>query len=307
MELVINLDILFLNDLAMTLVLLWAVAKFAGIKFKFWRLVLGGIIGALYTVVLVLPVFRWLPMELYIIFHFLLNLGVAYLMILAVFGRLSVRKCVKVLGYLYLVTFLAGGAALSIYFVTGSSPVNWLTDWINLGDSYAWFYLLAVMVAIGVGKFGRNIIREKLHRERYNLRIRVWLAGQSVEIQGLVDTGNLLRDPVSKLPVIVVERAVLMPLFPPEVQAILSGEGLDVIDKVDHLLHTTWYSRFRIIPFASIGKEGGLLIGCKPDNVEVLDRATQEMQQVILGLHEEKLNLEGDYQALLHPELFEAM
>lgn len=307
MELVINLDVLFLNDLAMTLVLLWAAGRFAGAMIKFRRLVLGGIIGALYTVVLVLPVFRWLPVGLYIIVHGLFNLSVACLMILAAFGRLSMQKFLKVLGYLYLVTFLAGGAALSIYFVTGSSPVNWFMDWINLRDSYVWFYLLAAMVAIGGGRFGRNIIREKLLREKYNLGIRVWIDGRSVEIRGLVDTGNQLKDPVSNLPVIVVEWEALMALFPSDVQAILAEEGIDVIDKVDSLLHTAWYSRFRIVPFASIGKEGGLLIGCKPDSVEVLERETREIKQVILGLHEEKLNLEGDYQALLHPELFEAM
>ena len=306
MELVINLDVLFLNDLVMTVILLWAAARLARLKVKIWRLGVGGTVGAIYTLLLLWPGSRSLPDGLYIIFHILLNVGTALTIVRLAYGKMPMRKFVKILGYFYLVTFIAGGAALSLYFIAGSAPSLWIFDWIGLGDSYAWLYLIAVMMAVGVGRYGWNLIREKLWKEEYQFTLQIWVDGRSVEMRGLVDTGNMLHDPVTNLPVIVVESSALMDLFPPEVQEILADNAVDVVDQLDRLVDKAGL-RFRLIPYESIGNEGSLMIGCKPDRVEVVGRTTREVRKVVLGLHAGRLDLEGDYQALLHRKLLEAV
>lgn len=306
-KLIVNVDVLFVNDLLMTLVLLWATARFSNLPIRVGRFLFSGVVGATYTVVLVLPFLHGLPIGLYVLVQGLLNVGVAILMIKVAFHRLQRKKFLKTLGYFYLITFLAGGTALSVYFIAGANPTRWVLGWINLSDVRTLLYVVAVVIALVVGRYGWNMIRERLYKEEYHFLCQIWLDERSVEVRGLMDTGNLLKDPVSNLPVVIVETSVLLSLFPAEVQVIIADPTLDVIDTVDALLHTSWFQRFRIIPYSSVGKEGGLLIGLKPDRVEMIGKEIRETKQVILGLHQGQLNLEGDYQALLHPELLEAM
>lgn len=306
-KLIINVDILFLNDTCMTMILLWATARFANLRVRWGRLVIGGMLGAAYTVILVLPVFHGLPVGLYVLLHLVLNVTAAVGMIRIAFHRLPRRKFFKTLGYLYLITFLAGGSALSIYFLTGTNPAQWIQDWVRLSDARTWLYLAAVSAALAVGRYGWNLVRERLYKEEYHFQCTIWLEDRCTAVRGLLDTGNLLKDPLSNMPVVIVETSVVLGLCPAEVQVILTDPALDVIDKADALLRTSWFQRFRIIPYSSLGKEGGLLIGLKPDRVEMLGKEVRVTKQVILGLHQGQLNLEGDYQALLHPELLEAM
>lgn len=305
-KLIINLDVLFMNDLIMTLVLLWATARFSRLKVRIWPLLASGLLGALYTIVVILPFFKGLSVPFYIVFHLVLNIVIASLMIRVAFGPLKIKKFIKTLGYFYLISFIAGGAAISLYFVVGSSPTQWIFEWIKLGNVYGWLYLLAVGVTVMVGRHGWNLIRERLYKEEYHMAFRIKFDDQVVEVKGLIDTGNLLREPMTNLPVIVVEAKVLNQVFPVEIQSILADGSLDLVDKVEMLLQTSWFYRFRVIPFSSLGQKGGLLIGCKPDRVEFLGKENRQVERVILALHLDDLDLEGDYHALLHPDLFEA-
>lgn len=304
-KLIINLDVLFINDLFMTLILLWATAKFSRVKIRIGYLFLSGIIGAIYSILCVLPLFDGLPYPIYIIFHLLLNLMVAILMIRTAFGSLRRKKFIKTLGYFYLITFIAGGAALSIYFIIGFSPAKWFSGWLDLGSKYGWFYFAALMVVVLIGKYGWNIIKEKFYKDKYLLKFKVWIDGEVVDLCGLLDTGNSLRDPLTNLPVIITELKPLLESFPTEIRNILTDEEMDVVEKTEQLMEAGWFRKFQIIPFSSVGKERGLMIGYKPDKVEIVQEDICCVGRVIIALHDGELDKEGDYQALLHPELLE--
>ncbi len=306
-KIIINIDILFFNDFLMSLVLLWATAKFAGLKVRLWRMIGSALFGSIYTVILVLPLFRGLTDIMYFIFHLFLNLVVATIMIKIAFGSMKRQKFIKTLGYFYLITFLAGGAAFSIYFVVGASPTKWIFDWINLSNAYGWLYFAAIILVFFVGRHGWNLIRERLFKEQYHLKFIVWIEDRPIEIMGLLDTGNLLKDPVTNMPVIVIEKEIISEFFPIELREILDNKEMDIVDQVESLFKTTWFNRFRIIPFSSLGIKGGLLIGLRPDRVEILGRENPYIERVILALHQGELDLEGEYQALLHPNLLEAI
>ncbi len=306
-KLIINLDVLFMNDLVMSLILLWATAKFTGLKIRIWSFLGSGLLGSVYTIIVIFPIFKGLTGFLYILLHLFLNLFTAVLMIWTAFGKLKLKKFIRSLGYFYLITFLAGGAALSIYFIIGSSPTNWIFGWVKLGDIYGWLYFTAVIMTLVLGRHGWKFIRERFYKERYHLKFVVWIEDQSVQVTGLLDTGNRLRDPFTRLPVIVVEQKVVLNLFPEEIQEILVEENLDVVDMIEDLLETSWFKRFLIIPFSSLGNQGDLLIGCKVDGLEILGDERRQVGRVILALHQGELDIEGDYQALLHPELLEAV
>jgi len=59
-----------------------------------------------------------------------------------------------------------------------------------------------------------------------------------------------------------------------------------------------------MIPFNSIGKTSGMLIGFRPDQVMV--GAKNSRQDVVIGIYNDKLTPDGRYQALLSPDLLPA-
>ena len=62
-----------------------------------------------------------------------------------------------------------------------------------------------------------------------------------------------------------------------------------------------WAARLRIIPFSSIGKENGLLIGFRPDKVRLINSTSELHVQPVVALHPRTLDPEGEYEALVPP------
>lgn len=78
---------------------------------------------------------------------------------------------------------------------------------------------VAVMALCGIAAVAVCAALEHgLAREKGALRLRVTLRGKSTLLPALRDSGNLLRDGVSGLPVIVAPERALRPLLPPDVR-----------------------------------------------------------------------------------------
>ena len=83
------------------------------------------------------------------------------------------------------------------------------------------------------------------------------ICGKRVEIHAIIDSGNLLKEPITGASVIVVEKEKLEKIIDKEIldnlQKILSGEY--------EILSKEYMSKFRLIPFSSLGKQNGMLLG----------------------------------------------
>ena len=67
--------------------------------------------------------------------------------------------------------------------------------------------------------------------------------------------------------------------------------------------------RFRILPYKSVGKDKGLLIGIRPDEVLLLEKGNEPRKvDIILAVHKGKFPEGRDgnkYDLLIHPEVME--
>lgn len=63
------------------------------------------------------------------------------------------------------------------------------------------------------------VLRRTRGQGKGDMRLRIMLYGKAISLPALRDSGNLLRDGVTGLPVIVVSQKALGPLMPPHVQA----------------------------------------------------------------------------------------
>lgn len=98
--------------------------------------------------------------------------------------------------------------------------------------------------------------------------------------KGLIDTGNALKDPISHKPVSIVDKAV-----------------------AKQFLGEMKLAKVRYVPYHSIGKREGLLLAVEIDKMCILYEQEIWIERPLLGVSEEKISSEGEYQMILNPNL----
>lgn len=124
---------------------------------------------------------------------------------------------------------------------------------------------------------------------------------KEVFIKAIIDTGNFLREPITKLPVMVVEKNLLYEIIPKNIldnlDKIINGEDVEIGEYI---------SKIRLIPFTSLGKENGILIGIKADRVLIQrDEKNINIDNVIVGIYNGTLAKNGKYHGLIGLDMLE--
>ena len=132
-------------------------------------------------------------------------------------------------------------------------------------------------------------------------KIKININSKYTYINAIIDTGNFLREPITKMPVIVVEKNVLINIVPNYIldntDKIINGENIDLEE---------YASKIRIIPFTSLGKENGLLLGIKADDITIqLEENTININNVIIGIYNGYLSKSEKYNALIGLDLLD--
>ena len=133
--------------------------------------------------------------------------------------------------------------------------------------------------------------------------VKIHINGKFINVKAIIDTGNFLKEPITKTPVIVVEKQALLGIVPDcildNIEKIINGEDIDLGEYI---------SKIRLIPFSSIGKENGILLGIKSDKVLL---ETEEnniiIDNIIIGIYNGILSKDGRYRALVGLELLDGI
>ena len=102
---------------------------------------------------------------------------------------------------------------------------------------------------------------------------------------------------------IVAEYELIKPCLPPELQNLVekapSEEAL-----LEQIIASSWANRLRLIPFSSIGRKNGMLLGVRADEV-VLNIGTKDIvhTNTVIGIYRERLNPQGSYQLLIPADM----
>jgi stage II sporulation protein GA (sporulation sigma-E factor processing peptidase) len=211
----------------------------------------------------------------------------------------------KTLAMFYISTFICAGAAFAFLYFNqnggfvrnGIVYVFWDSKWSTL--------ILALGIAGIMVRIFYEIIQSRLIRDKLLLPLKISFENRIIELAALVDTGNSLHDPFTNTPVIVVEFYAIKDILPLEIQDIFKdSKDEDLISISDIVSRSKWFSRFRLIPFTSLGKENGMLIGFKPDYIEIGENETKRgVSDVVVGIYNKALSKNERYRALLSPEL----
>lgn len=298
----IYLDIIILENIVINYLILLVTAKFSKSRASNFRLLMGSLLGALYLVMMIL-----LP-EMKIYTTILSKLLLSLAMVAVTFNFSKITAFLKTLAIFYTSTFLFAGAGFAFLFFNRSggivrngvvmSPVAFLnTKWTEL--------LLALAVTFIILRVVWDIIQNRFLREKMLVRLCIAFDKKAIELYALVDTGNSLHDPLTNMPVVVVEFMAIKELLPEDIRGIFERDSENDLNTVTTAIScSAWFSRFRLIPFTSLGKENGMLIGFRPDYIEIGNENEKKgVSDVIVGIYNRALSKNEKYRALLNPEL----
>lgn len=287
------------GNLLINYVILWAAGRLGQVRATLIRLFLASSLGSVYSLFLFIPGYHQL-------FSLPAKILLSTLMVWAAFGPLPVRRLLACLVFFYVASFALGGMLLGfIYFLNSeldfAVQVNQMLSIVN---RYFWpGLLLALLTLLGAGRVLARLLGRYQQLTAFQVPLAVELEGSRVEVKALVDTGNSLTDPLTGYPVIVMEYSVLEEILPAHLRQILQ-QDLDYTSLLAALANTDWAARFRLIPFRSLGQEQGLLVGIRPDAVEILwNTHGTRIDRVVVGIYRQSLNNDLSYRALIPPDL----
>lgn len=228
--------------------------------------------------------------------------GIEWIVFLAVGGfiawlsspKLNFLQALRRIFLFYLLTFLSVGVSM------GASSLIQLAGG---GRLSSWLYFLINMISLMiVAELGWGMIREAVWTRSHLVKLFVHLKESEFYLQGLVDTGNMLRDPLTQIPVVILSLPAVRSFLPETVAQLIEQVMAGDIPNQD--VEEYWQTRIEILPFRAVGNTCGLLAGLKIEQLEVIAPSHLIIKPAMLGFTGENFST-GDYQAIVPAALFE--
>ena len=295
----VYLDVVFVENVLMNYIIIFATGVVIKTDCKKLRILLASCIGAVYTVVMYLDV---LPIYSNFIMKFVLSVAMVYI----AFKPNGFRRLLKDLIIFYLVSFAFGGCVFALMYFLKPQMAE-IRNGVFVGSYPIKVALVGALVAFVVVQISFKLVKTKLNKKDVIYEVQLIIDGKTVAIKALLDTGNLLKDPITGFPVIIVEQNSLTNVISDKIlnniDKILGGD-IDELTKDEEFNQTI--SRFRMIPFSSLGKQNGLLLGIKVDSVKViLDEKIVVVNNAIIGIYDKSFTKNGAYTAIFGLDMLE--
>lgn len=259
----IYIDLVFLLNFSYDLLLLMSIDLLLKRHMNFKRLLLASIIGALSLGILFLPFSKYLL--------FIFKILVSIIMVLVSFKYKNIKYTLTNLMYLYMLSVILGGFLylLSLEFSYDREGLIFFFDGLSVN------YILLLLISPFI--LGMYIYEHKKYRITYNFNCKVdicFLNNNIIKVDGFIDSGNKLKDPVTKKNVIIISKRLV-------------NSNINIRSPM-------------YVPYKALGKSG--IIACfKIKFIRVNDKV---LTNYLVGLSDDTFNLNGT-DALLPASLWE--
>lgn len=256
---VLYLDVYFLENVLLNQILLVFTLILMGRRVRFIRLLIASLTGGALALV---------PMLLQ------LGFSLGYILFILAVGLFVI---VLAAGWENRQELLAG----TLYFYVLSFAGNRLYGGLErlMGTRYALCGIAAVAVMGMLICCLQSRSRHKSRRMVYP--VEIMQDGKRISLQALLDTGNVLCEPINGRPVSIIEKVLY-----------------------DEAYHDILPQHCLVIPYHSIGRRHGLLCGTQIEELVVWRGKEPHIHQnAVIALYEGKLSPNGSYQMILHSSL----
>ena len=278
----IYLDEIFVINLLMDAFMLWATGKLLQRPVPVLRLLISAILGAIYGVIIFLPACIWMAWF--------------------AFGWGNWRLYLKTVIYLYLVSFVLCGATIALMYFFGQQIVQTWSGIALIEVEFRFIWLVGgVILILFIVQLLHKAIQKSMEHSVQIATVTIRLRNKTEQLRLLVDSGNCLTDPISGVPVIVVQRKCVQSLF---TDAELQYMEVGTADAVLRLPDLS--DRLRLLPFQTVGYRG-LMLGVRLDELQIQASNMQGMstvrKDVVMALSPQQFVSDGSYQGVIPPLL----
>jgi len=283
----IYVDIVFLENFVLNFIIITSTSILTKAKIKIKRTAISSILGSFFSVFNYIVKFNQIN-------NLIFKLFISIIMVYVVFGKLKAIKFLERILLFYIVSFTYGG--ISFMFLVFLKPQNLIIE----NNHYLGTYPIKIALISGIFGFFIIILLAIIIKNRNNPKdlicdLEIFYKGKCKKIKTMLDTGNLLKEPITKSDVIIVEK-----------QSLVNIVSNDILENLNSIINGKWidgnnvYSyKFILIPFSSLGNENGLLIGFKPDYIKIYREEEYVINNVLIGIYDGKLSKTNLYTSLI--------
>ena len=235
------------------------------------RLLVSSILGTLVSVLILLPQFNFLT-------YGTCKILLCAIMVLTAYGKLGTNTFLKTTVVFFFVSFLIGGCGFAL-FESGLNETVYILI-LSTGLSYL---ILNTVISIFEKYF-------KFDRLTHTLTIKMF--EKEITTDCFYDTGNNLKDPVTKAPVIIVSYEILREILPQKLATDLENQQ----DILKIYSTNNLKIKLKLIPFHTIS-DNGFILGFVPDMVLIDGKSTN----AIVGISPKKFGKK--YKAIANPQI----
>ncbi|WP_125154642.1 sigma-E processing peptidase SpoIIGA [Clostridium rectalis] len=261
---IIYMDLLILENFIVNKFLLYLTAQTVKVKIKQFDITLSAFIGSLYILVMFYDKKGYF---ISIYFKILLALVMTYI----TFRKKNLLFNIKTTIIFILYTMLLAGLCVFIEMNKNNNPIEGTAVIYNF--SYKKLMLSLMIIYLVINRL-LAFIKDRRDSNCYLYDVDIVLRSSKTKVKAFLDTGNELVEPVTNLPVIVVQEDIF--------------KDIDIKD----------YSNF-YIPYKVVNGAGGRLRAIKPECIKIYKEEQIEEKDALIAFSNEKLSDTGDYQALL--------
>lgn len=241
---------------------------------------LGAFVGTLYSV-------AYIYNNLDILFTLPFKMLIMTFITLISFTYKSKRDYINTALVFYMVNVFISGSTFFIIYFTG-------IDHMKIS-----FFIVCVYISCEILKHIYRDINTLRQIKQLKKTVTISLLGKSCSCEGLLDSGNLLKDPISNNDVVIIKSNILKDIIP-EYLINCSFDDIDIIkaEELINVLDNEISTKIRLIPYKHVGSEkNNIILGIKADYIEV-DKV--KFGNIVLGIS----NFNDDnYDAILNPSI----
>ncbi len=293
----IYIDVVLIENLIMNYIILLATGLILKIKIKHIRLIIGSLLGAIYTIIGYMGI-----LEIYS--SFILKIILSIMIVYIAYYPQTLKKMWKELLFFYLTSFVFGGVAFSLIYIVKPQEII-MKNGLFLGTYPLKTVILGAIVAFVIIITAFKIIKSKISKKDLICEITVEIEGKKIITKALIDTGNMLKEPITNTPVVVIEHTLLYDVIPKEIlnhlEEIIGGDFKEIPEEIKN----KYVSKLKLIPYSSLGKQNGMLLGIKAKKLIIVkgeEKEKIEKENIILGIYDKSLTKKGEYRAIIGME-----
>ena len=267
-------DVLIAVNTLVNFFIILLCAKINRQRFKNWRIILGALVGGVFSLTIFLPISNS-------IIDGLIKVISASFMIYVSFGFKKIKVFLRNVAVLFLSTYLFAGIVFAVWYLFKPQKIIINNSVVYFDISLLFLIITVVVVYLIITVFSSLLKKEAITAK--NCGVSLFLEGRKIELNTMFDTGNSLSDPLSDFPVIIVNKIKLYELC--------LGE-INFVNMPD---------RYRIIPCRTVSGDV-LLEGVRCDNVQIeFEGKLYKYDNPIAVIS--KTPLTDEFDAVLNPEI----